>query len=157
MSPVPRSGRCRTELRTARGEAVCGFKVGCTSAAIQAQFGLAQPVRSYLWQGERRQHGAALDASAFRALAVEGELAVYVLDASAADALDWEVEWAPVVELHHYVWDGDPPSSVELVARNAIQAGVVEAAASARRRGRLRDVPSAGVCTIRINGEVVVG
>ena len=29
-------------------------------------------------------------------------------DASAADALDWEVEWAPVIELHHYVWDGDP-------------------------------------------------
>ena len=109
-------------LRTARGERTTGFKVGCTSASIQTQFGLNQPVRAYLWEGERREDGAALPAAAFRNLAIEGELGVWVVDSSAASVLDWEVEWGPVVELHHYVWDGDPPSSVELVARNAIQA-----------------------------------
>ena len=109
-------------LRTARGERTTGFKVGCTSASIQTQFGLSQPVRAYLWEGERREDGAALPAAAFRNLAIEGELGVWVVDSSAASVLDWEVEWGPVVELHHYVWDGDPPSSVELVSRNAIQA-----------------------------------
>eukprot|EP01045_Picozoa_sp_COSAG04_P043054 COSAG04_NODE_13918_length_587_cov_0.846311_1_plen_103_part_10 len=53
-------------LRTARGERTTGFKVGCTSASIQTQFGLDQPVRAYLWEGERREDGAALPAAAFR-------------------------------------------------------------------------------------------
>ena len=32
-----------TRMRTNAGEAVVGFKVGCTSEAIRSQFGLAEP------------------------------------------------------------------------------------------------------------------
>ena len=121
--------------------------------SIQTTFGLSQPVRAYCWEAERRQDQATLSAAAFRSLAIEGELAVYVIDSRPTDVLDWVVEWAPVIELHHYVWDGTPPTSVELVGRNAIHAGLVETAV--RSRGTLKDIPSQSMCAVSVDGELV--
>ena len=142
------------QLRQARGEICCGFKVGCTSPTIQATFGLSQPVRAYLWKDEQFDSHAALPASKFRSLGIEGELGVYIVDSTPASVQDWVVEWTPVIELHHYVWDGTPPTSVELVSRNAIHAGVV-AAANSRRRGLLKDIPAESICEVCVNGSTL--
>ena len=81
---------------------------------------------------------------------------MYVVDSSAAEVLDWAVEWAPVIELHHYVFDSPGgATSVELIARNAINCGIVEAPAAARGRGTLREVPIDAVCTVKVGGKVV--
>ena len=120
-------------------------------------------MRGYIWRGERSPCGATLTASAYRRPAVEGECAVYVVDSSPPDVLDWIVEWAPVIEMHHFIFDrggGEAPpaggSATEIICRNAIHAGIVEAEPSADRpRGRLRDLPAEAVCTVSVNGEVV--
>ena len=141
-------------LREARGEVCCGFKVGCTSPTIQSTFGLSQPVRAYLWENEQWEDRAAIPAGNFRNLAIEGELGVHVVDSSPTSVQDWIVEWTPVIELHHYEWDGVPPSSIELVSRNAIHGGVV-AAANSRRRGMLKDIPAESTCEVCVNGETL--
>lgn len=142
-------------LREARGEVCCGYKVGCTSPTIQTTFGLSQPVHAYLWESERHPHQATLDAASYRELGIEGELGVYIIDSTPADVLDWAIEWGAVVELHHYVWDGSPPTPVELVSRNAIHAGVVESPAGQRQRGTLRDIHAESLCTVCVNGDIV--
>ena len=63
-------------------------------------------MRGYIWEGERRVSGASVDWAAFRNLAIEGEVAVYIVDSSPPDIQDWVVDWAPVIELHHFVFDG---------------------------------------------------
>jgi 2-keto-4-pentenoate hydratase len=63
-------------LRRARGERCVGYKVGCVSSAIQRQFGLHQPVRGYLWAGERHPSGTCLEPARYACLAIEGELAL---------------------------------------------------------------------------------
>eukprot|EP01043_Picozoa_sp_COSAG02_P073201 COSAG02_NODE_14130_length_1307_cov_0.874172_1_plen_281_part_00 len=142
--------------RKARGEALAGFKIGCTSAAVQKAFGVSQPVRGYIWEGERSHSGAELSHTRYRKPAVEGELAVYVVDSSAPDRLDWVVEWAPVIEMHHFLWDNPTGGTAnEIVCRNAIHCGVIEAATEGRPRGLLRDLPADAVCTVQVNGEVV--
>ena len=141
-------------FRQARGEICCGFKVGCTSPTIQTTFGLSQPVRGYLWKNEQWSNHAALPASKFRSLGIEGELGVYIVDSTPASVQDWVVEWTPVIELHHFVWDGKPASSVELVCRNAIHAGVV-AASNSRQRGLLKDIPAESICEVCVNGKVL--
>ena len=141
-------------LREARGEVCCGFKIGCTSPTIQSMFGLSQPVRAYLWKSEQWQNHGAVPASKFRNLAIEGELGVYIVDSTPADVHEWVVEWTPVIELHHYTWDGIPPSSVELVSRNAIHGGVV-AASSLRRRGLLKEILAESTCEVCVNGKTL--
>lgn len=142
-------------LRKLRGEELAGFKIGCTSAAVQKAFGVSQPVRGYIWQGQRSQSGAELSHAMYRKPAVEGEVAVYVVDSSAPDVLDWVVEWAPVIEMHHFLWDNPAGGTAnEIVCRNAIHCGIVEAATEGRPRGLLRNLPAA-VCTVHVNGEVV--
>ena len=144
-------------LRKLRGEELAGFKIGCTSAAVQKAFGVSQPVRGYIWQGQRSQSGAELSHAMYRKPAVEGEVAVYVVDSSAPDVLDWVVEWAPVIEMHHFLWDNPAGGTAnEIVCRNAIHCGIVEAAATeGRPRGLLRNLPAEAVCTVHVNGAVV--
>lgn len=142
--------------RKARGEELAGFKIGCTSAAVQEAFGVSQPVRGYIWQGERKNSGVELSYARYRKPAVEGEVAVYVVDSSAPDTLDWVVEWAPVIEMHHFIWDNPTGGTAnEIVCRNAIHCGIVETATEGRPRGLLRDLPADAVCTVQVNGEVV--
>lgn len=156
LSDAYRVQAAAARKRKARGEELAGFKIGCTSAAVQKAFGVSQPVRGYIWQGERSCSGTELSHARFRKPAVEGEVAVYVVDASAPDTLDWVVEWAPVIEMHHFTWDNPAGGTAnEIVCRNAIHCGIVEAAAEDRPRGVLRDLPADAVCSVQVNGQVV--
>ena len=120
---------CR--LREQRGEEVIGYKVGCTSPGIQQQLGIDHPVFGRLWNSGCWHSGEMLSRSRFDHLAIEGELAVRLAtgltcgDTSEA-AIHAAIESVfPVIELHHFVFRGSEPSAAELIANNAIHAGVV--------------------------------
>jgi 2-keto-4-pentenoate hydratase len=118
-------------LRRARGERLAGYKVGCLSAPMQAQFGLAEPVFGHVWESELHPSGAVLDAAAYANPAVEGEFAVRLAAGipSEAGRENRPVEIAAaafaVIELHHYLFRRLPPTAPELIANNALHAGVV--------------------------------
>ncbi|MGI9474542.1 MAG: 2-keto-4-pentenoate hydratase [Rubripirellula sp.] len=120
-----------TELRMRRGEQVIGYKVGCTSDKIRTQLGIQHCVSGRLFSSEQHPSGAVLKRSTFARLAIEGELAVELSRSPTVNDLDAVGVPAcvsrvfPVIELHHLVMHGLRPTAGELVANNALQAGVV--------------------------------
>jgi 2-keto-4-pentenoate hydratase len=131
--------RAVADLRRARGERCVGYKVGCTSPAIQKQLGLSQPVRGYIWQSEALVSGTHLPAASFDTnqggrfvnLAIEGEIAIRLSHdiatsiASHDDLYAFVDCWFPVIELHNNVFRGLTRTSQELIAGNAMHAGFV--------------------------------
>jgi len=118
-------------LREQRGERVIGYKVGCTSRAIQRQLGIGEPIFARVFDSGCFLSGARLSCSRFANLAVEGELAVRLgQDVSARSAGADEPKAAvgsifPVIELHHYVLHSPQPSLAELIASGGMHAGFV--------------------------------
>ena len=106
--------------REARGESVAGYKIGCISKAMQAQLGLDQPVFGHVFDTELHPSGATLGLADFDGLAIEGEFAVRAED----DGPGFASEFA-VIELHNYVIRQPPLTAQELIANNAIHAGIV--------------------------------
>ena len=135
-------------LRQRRGEAVIGYKVGCTSPATQRQLGIDGPIFGRLFETERWPSGARLPRERFPRLAIEGELAVR-LGRDLPDAPDTATVRAAVdhvfavIELHHFPYRGpgeEPgPTAAELIASNGIHGGFVFTAGAA---GPLDDGPS---------------
>lgn len=62
------------QLREARGEKRIGYKVGCTSQAIQAQLGVNEPIFGRLFDTTCHPPGVRLSSACYSNLAVEGEL-----------------------------------------------------------------------------------
>ena len=121
------------QLRQKRGEQIVGYKVGCTSPAIRQQLGIDHCVSGRLFSSEQHQSGAELSRADFANLAIEGELAVELArepdenvdDLSGNTIPDCVAKIIPVIELHHLVMRGKQASAAELIANNAIHAGVV--------------------------------
>lgn len=118
-------------LRVLRGETVAGYKIGCVSAAVRRQLGTEHAVFGHLFASEIHASPAELSADEFCCLAIEGELAL-ILDADIDDVEEFREgpaqfvrEIFPVIELHHYIFRGPSPSAAEIVANNALQAGIV--------------------------------
>jgi 2-keto-4-pentenoate hydratase len=118
-------------LRVSRGEEVAGYKIGCVSNAVQRQLGIDRPVFGYLFTTELHLSDVMLDPAAFEKLAIEGEFAVQVgedipdpnwLAKHAARAFAAVVA---VIELHNNVFHGATRTAEELIANNAMHAGVV--------------------------------
>jgi 2-keto-4-pentenoate hydratase len=107
-------------LREERGEGVAGYKIGCISPVMQAQLGLDQPVFGHVFDTDLHLSGATLDSADYDGLAIEGEFAVRVGE----DLRTIASEFA-VIELHNYVIRRAPLTAQELIANNAIHAGVV--------------------------------
>ncbi len=142
------------DLRVARGDEIIGYKVGCTSPAIQKRFGIDHPVFGRLFEPDRYSTESMIPASRFCNLAIEGELAVRVgkqLASAGAKPLsenDDEI-FFPVIELHNLVFRGNRPSAPELIASNALHAGFVHAVGY-REAGLLN-----GSLRISVGGTVV--
>jgi len=151
-------------LRERRGERSIGYKVGCLSATIQKQFGLREPVYGHIWQSEMLASGASLsvrttapEGRRFVNFAIEGEIGVCLAKDMPPDAppalLHECVEcWLPVIELHNYVFRGPSPTSQELVAGNAMHAGVVAGTPS---KIPLASLAERAEIEIKINGSPV--
>jgi len=111
--------RAVSVLRIEAGDRIVGYKVGCTGPGTVAQFGMAGPIRGYLYKSEIRRTGDTLDRTAFAHLAIEGEMALRVGDSGEIAAA------FPVIELHHFVFRAPHKTLAELVANNGLNAGVV--------------------------------
>ncbi len=114
--------------RVEAGAVVAGWKVGCTSRAIRKKFGLTEPVAAHLFRHEIVPNGDTLSLAQFPNLAIEAEFALRIARDIGADAVaphTWIDGVAPVIELHNFTFAWTPPSAAELVASNALQAGIV--------------------------------
>jgi 2-keto-4-pentenoate hydratase len=162
-------GRCRTPIeslslddayevqrrviaaRTAEGERVVGYKVGCTSRAIRRQFGLTEPVCGRLMSPFVYQGDTSLNWSAYHRPAVEPEF-VFVLGKDLADeviepgslidAIDFV---SPGIEVHHYRFRFGQPTSQELIASNGLHACLVVGDRRTDPRGLDTDLEGVGL------------
>ncbi len=146
------------QLRACRGEKVIGYKVGCTSPAIRAQLGVAEPIFGRLFASDCFPCGVSLAQTSYANLAVEGEVAVSLardLPETALPDQDWRDAIAavfPVIELHHYVLHPKWSPAAWLIASNGLHAGFVlpeEPAACPQR------APAEARLRVEINGVAV--
>jgi 2-keto-4-pentenoate hydratase len=118
-------------LRQQRGEQVVGYKIGCVSPVNQRRLGVSNPVWGRLWSTEQHSNGARLSKDKFANVAIEGEFAVTLSrnidpdNVSSATIHESIEQVFPVIELHNLVFHGAAPRGHELIANNAIHAGVV--------------------------------
>jgi 2-keto-4-pentenoate hydratase len=143
-------------LRTARGERVVGYKIGCVCQHNQQRNGLQHPVRGRLWSSEQHADGVTLSRADFAGVAIEGEFAVTLsrdIDAGdrSLETIAASVERIfPVIELHNVVFRGGDPQGPELIANNAIHSGVV------RGNGCVKPAkPTMTNLAIRFDGDIV--
>ena len=138
-------------LREQRGEAVIGYKVGCVSPALRESMGIYHPVLGRLFSSEQWPSGVRLEPTQFATPAIEGELAVDLTkdlrgpDISDPAILDAIGSVFVVIEMHNKVFRGTP-SAPELIANNALHAGVIRTLEKAEH---LPDAP--GPLTVRID------
>ena len=120
-----------TNLREQRGEEVIGYKIGCVSKDTQIKMGFIKPAWGRLWKHELYSDGVTLEKTNYSNPAMEAEFGIklnrdlipelvnldYILDS---------IETIhPIIEIHNLVFNGNPPFGAELLANNAIHAGVV--------------------------------
>jgi 2-keto-4-pentenoate hydratase len=117
--------------RVAGGERLAGYKVGCTSPAIRAQFGLSQPVCGRLLSPYLYSDGARLDIGNYTDCALEPEFVLHVGADLPGDDLDDDTlrmaisGVSPGLEVHNYRFWYGRPTSQELIASNGLHAALV--------------------------------
>ncbi|MEM7684976.1 MAG: hypothetical protein AAF293_09115 [Pseudomonadota bacterium] len=118
-------------LREARGEHVVGYKIGCVFAGNQKEMGLSHPAYGRLWSTEQHATGATLSKAKYSNPSMEAEFAITLSGPvtpgmkTSADLLPVIASIHPVIEIHNLTMRGEAPHGHELLANNAILAGVV--------------------------------
>jgi len=118
-------------LRVKRGEEVIGYKIGCISKETRLKMGLTRPAWGRLWKNELFSEGVTLEKSNYSNPAMEAEFGIILNRDLKADLVNSDyiinsIETIhPVIEIHNLVFNGNPPFGAELLANNAIHAGVV--------------------------------
>ena len=119
------------KLREKRGEEIIGYKIGCISKDTQKKMGFNQPASGYLWNTELWKSGTTFDKKDFTNPAMEAEFGVILNrdinpKLSSFDYILESIEGIyPLIEIHNLVFYGEEPFGPELLANNAIHAGVV--------------------------------
>ena len=120
-----------SKLRIDRGEEVMGYKIGCVSKDTQKKMGFTQPAWGTLWKSELYKSGVELNKKDYSNPAMEAEFGVklnrdidpklvsfdYILNS--IDSI------YPLIEIHNLVFNGEEPYGAELLANNALHAGVI--------------------------------
>ena len=118
-------------LREKRGEEIIGYKIGCISKDTQKKMGFIQPACGYLWKSELYTSGIELNKKDYTNPAMEAEFGVILNrdikpEISSFDYILESIEGIyPLIEIHNLVFHGNEPYGAELLANNAIHAGVV--------------------------------
>lgn len=138
------------ERRIAEGETPAGYKIGCTSRAIQEQFGLDEPIHARLMKPHVLPNQTKLCAADFYGCAVEPEFVLRIATDITADVLrdswDHAVDAvAPGIEVHNYHFCHGVPTLQELIASNGIHAAVVVGDFIPLDRGLDLDLEGAGI------------
>ena len=118
-------------LREKRGEEVIGYKIGCVSKDTQKKMGFTQPAYGYLWKSELYKSGITLNKEDYTNPAMEAEFGIILnrdikIELASIKYILESIEGIyPLIEIHNLVFYGDEPHGAELLANNAIHAGVV--------------------------------
>ena len=118
-------------LRVNRGDQIIGYKIGCVSKDTQKKMGFTQPACGYLWKSELHESGVTLNKKDYTNPAMEAEFGVILNrdikpEISSFDYILESIEGIyPLIEIHNLVFHGNEPYGAELLANNAIHAGVV--------------------------------
>ncbi|MDC0233575.1 hypothetical protein OAJ76_01100 [Candidatus Pelagibacter sp.] len=120
-----------TKLRINRGEQVMGYKIGCVSKDTQKKMGFIQPAWGTLWKSELYKNGVELNKKDYSNPAMEAEFGVKLnrdIDPNLV-SFDYILNSIdsiyPLIEIHNLVFNGDEPHGAELLANNALHAGVI--------------------------------
>ena len=120
---------CR--LRKKRGEKIIGYKIGCVSKDTQKKMGLVEPAWGNLWSTELHSNETILYKKDYTNPAMEAEFGVTLNRnlkpelASFDYILDSIERVYPLIEIHNLVFHGDEPYGSELLANNALHAGII--------------------------------
>ncbi len=120
-----------TNLREQRGEEVIGYKIGCVSKETQLKMGFSKPAWGRLWKNELYSDGVTLEKSNYNNPAMEAEFGIIINRDLRPELINLDyildsIETIhPIIEIHNLVFNGTPPFGAELLANNAIHAGVV--------------------------------
>ena len=119
------------KLRENRGEEIIGYKIGCVSKDTQKKMGFTQPACGYLWKSELYESGVTLNKKDYTNPAMEAEFGVILKrdikpEVASFDYILHSIDVIyPLIEIHKLVFHGEEPYGAELLANNAIHAGVV--------------------------------
>ena len=119
------------QLREKRGEEIIGYKIGCVSKDTQKKMGFTQPAYGYLWKSELYKSGITLNKEDYTNPAMEAEFGIILnrdikIELASIKYILESIEGIyPLIEIHNLVFYGDGPHGAELLANNAIHAGVV--------------------------------
>ena len=120
-----------SNLRKKRGEEIIGYKIGCVSKETQKKMGFTQPAWGTLWQKELYASGILLDKKNYSNPAMEAEFGIILNRDLKPELISFEYilesieSIYPLIEIHNLVFYGDTPYGAELLANNAIHAGVI--------------------------------
>ena len=120
-----------TKLREKRGEETIGFKIGCVLKETQKKMGFTQPAWGTLWKKELYQNGVALKKRNYSNPAMEAEFGIILNRNIDPKLVTPEYIFQsigsiyPLIEIHNLVFHGEAPHGSELLANNAIHAGIV--------------------------------
>ena len=120
-----------SQLRIDRGEEVMGYKIGCVSKDTQKKMGFTQPAWGTLWKSELHKSGVELNKKDYSNPAMEAEFGVQLnrdIDPKLV-SFDYILNSIdsiyPLIEIHNLVFNGEEPYGAELLANNALHAGVI--------------------------------
>jgi 2-keto-4-pentenoate hydratase len=120
-----------SKLRKKRGEEIIGYKIGCVSKETQKKMGFIQPAWGTLWQKELHASGISLSKKDYLNPAMEAEFGIILNRDLEPELISFEYilesikSIYPLIEIHNLVFYGDAPHGAELLANNAIHAGVI--------------------------------
>ena len=118
-------------LRVKIGDQIIGYKIGCVSKDTQKKMGFTQPACGYLWKSELYQSGVTLNKKDYTNPAIEAEFGIILnrdikAELSSFDYILESIEGIySLIEIHNLIFYGEEPYGAELLANNAIHAGVV--------------------------------
>ena len=120
-----------SKLRENRGEETIGYKIGCVLKDTQKKMGFTQPAWGTLWKSELHINGATLNKKNYSNPAMEAEFGIILNRDLKSENISFEYildsidSIYPLIEIHNLVFHGDAPHGAELLANNAIHAGIV--------------------------------
>ena len=120
-----------SKLREKRGEEIIGYKIGCVLKETQKKMGFTQPAWGTLWKSELHKNGTTLNKTDYSNPAMEAEFGIILNRDLQSENITFEYilesidSIYPLIEIHNLVFYGDAPHGAELLANNAIHAGVV--------------------------------
>ena len=119
------------KLREKRGEKIIGYKIGCVSKNTQKKMGFIEPAWGNLWDSELHSNEAILNKKNYSNPAMEAEFGVILSRDLKPDLASYNYilnsieSICPLIEIHNLIFHGNEPYGAELLANNAIHAGIV--------------------------------